>query len=301
MAEQTLLTLSVIQTIAGKAIRDLKNGGKRETRNVIELCRSFAKHPLQQDFWNMIKDYTGAPGSQYDPLLHRIAASVREDSLKTLAINLGCTAFAQGSDSIRNNHANGIDDCWLQQLSFSSLDENKIAAWNERGVYVFLIDMEKEAYSSNTVFSLAAHNARSIFVLLIKEDQPSFSWILQASQYDNLCFLLAPSIVNSIGNLLMENKVLFGVLRSYLDIEDIQSEKEKIAQWISSGCVIDAYYMPKDILCHNEIDDYYKKLVCARKRGSVEIFMCDLQKDALLVQEMILGQRPLPTYGASTV
>ncbi len=290
MAEQTLLSLSAIQTIAGKVIRDLKNGGKRETRNVIELCRSFAKHPLQRDFWNRIKDYTGARGSQYDPLLHRIAASVREDSLKTLAINLGYTALAEGSESIRNNHANGMDYCWLQRLSFLSLDENTIAMWNERGVYVFLIDVAKETYSTDAVFQLAAHNARSIFILLIQEDPTNADWIIQASQYDNICFLLSSNVVSALGSLLVENKALFGVLRSYLDIQDIQTEKKEIVQWIRLGCVVDAYYMPKDILFYNEMDEYYTKLVKVRKKGALEIFMCDLQKNVDLVQEMLLGQ-----------
>ena len=300
MAKQSLLTLSAIQTIAGKAIRDLKNGGKRETRNVIELCRSFTKRPHQQEFGDMVKSFTVFSGSQYDPLLHRIAASVRADSLKTLAINLGCTAFAGGADCIRRNHANGMNHCWVQRFRFSSLDEKEIAIWNEQGVYVFLIDLEEEAYSSETVFSLAAHNARSTFALLIHDGHPDSSWIVQAAQYDNICFLLAPDVLTEIGNLLVENKALFGVLRSYLDIEDVQTEKEKITQWIRLGCAIDAYDMPKDVPCPGRMEAYYQKLISVRKKASLEIFLCDLQRDALLVQEILLGKRPFPEYNASS-
>lgn len=299
MAKQSILTLSAIQTVLGKAIRDLKNGGKRETRNVIELCRSFTKRPLQNDFLNMVKNFTSFSGSQYDPLLHRIAASVREDSLKTLAINLGYTAFAGGADRIRSNYKNGIDYCWLQRLDFSSLHENEISMWNERGVYVFLVDFGKEKGSSETIFSLAAHNTRSTFVLLLKDVHPDSDWMIRSSQYDNLCFLLAPDVLNEVGSLLVENKVLFGVLRNYLDIEDVQTEKEKIMHWIDLGCAIDAYYLPENSSACSKIEDYYQKLLQVRKKGAVEILMCDLQKDANLVQEIILGKRSFPEYKTS--
>lgn len=103
----------------------------------IELCRSFTKRPHQQEFWDMVKSFTVFSGSQYDPLLHRIAASVRADSLKTLAINLGCTAFAGRADCIRRNHANGMNHCWVQRFRFSSLDEKEIAIWNEKAYMSF--------------------------------------------------------------------------------------------------------------------------------------------------------------------
>ncbi|MGI5959221.1 MAG: hypothetical protein ACOX60_07395 [Massiliimalia sp.] len=301
MAKQSLLTLSAMQTIAGKAIRDLKNGGKRETRNVIELCRSFTKCPHQHDFWDMVKSFTAFTGSKYDPLLHRVAASVREDSLKTLAINLGCTAFAGGVDRIRSNHAKGIDHWWLQRFHSSSLNQQDISMWNERGIYVFLIDLKREADFSKRFFSLAAHNVRSTFVLLIQNDQPDFNWITQAAQYDNVCFLSAPSVLDNIGNLLVENRALFGVLRNYLDIEDIQTEKQRISQWIELGCVIIAYDLLQDAPHMEQVESYYEELVSVRKKGSVEIFLCDLQRDVLLVQEMLLGQRPFPEYNASIV
>lgn len=283
MENPSLLMRSTLQTIAGKAIRDLKYGGKRETRNVIELCKGFACRPSRQDFWNTIKSYTTASDSQYDPLLHRAAASVREESLQTLAVNLCCGALTIGANVLRENPDNQ-KICWIQKIDITA--EPDIAGWNKQGVYVFRLDAETHG-DAEILTSLVGRNTRSIFVLEIWEKEPDAGWIRYAAQFDNICFLLSPDALTSAGDLLTECGSFFGVLRNYTDVKSLRNEKDQIMQWIQAGCLLGIYNTPEDGDA-TYAEPWYQSLVSVRKKGSVELLLCDLQRDTALVQQMLL-------------
>lgn len=284
MEQKSILALSTVQAVAGKVIRDLKNGGKRETRNVIELCKSLAKRPQQQNFWDMVKEFTNLSGGQYDALLHRTAASVREDSLKTLAVNLGCTAFS----SIGSKKAT---DSWLCSISYSTGMEADVNEWNDRGVFVFLIELNSDV-SPDVICSLASRHTRSIFILLVREKSPNHFVLSKAAAFDNICFLLEPRSLSE-AEPLRRKQSLYGVLRDYSQAENALSEKQALESWIEQGCVV-AVYETRAPWLDTDTDFMYRDLVRARSRGAVEIFLCDLQRDPKILLEIIKKQRPLP-------
>ncbi|MGI5893874.1 MAG: hypothetical protein ACOX6P_04690 [Candidatus Merdivicinus sp.] len=284
MENPSLLMRSTLQTIAGKAIRDLKYGGKRETRNVIELCRGFACRPSQLDFWNRVKSYTTASDSHYDPLIHRAAASVREESLQTLTVNLCCGALTIGANVLRENSDNQ-KICWIQKIDIAA--EPDIIGWNERGAYVFLLDVHTKNDAREPIGSLAGRNSRSIFVLTIREKKPDMNWVRYAAQFDNICFLLSTEALSAVGDLLVECGSFFGALREYPDMKNVRTEKENIARWIQAGCLVGVYDTPKNMDV-SLAEQQYQKLVSVRKQGSFELLLCDLQRDTAFVQQMLL-------------
>lgn len=298
MEKQSILTLSTIQTIAGKAIRDLKNGGKRETRNVIGLCQRFTQGPVQREFWNMIKKFTCYSGSQYDLLLHRIASSVREEILKSIVVNFGYSTFVNGAKIIRTNHERGMDHCWIQELDLLHMEKEIIMMWNKRGVNVFWVNVnqKQELYLLEQLFSLISHHTRSTFVLLLQEENINKEWIEKAAQLDNIFFLLSPEALVQLKEVMVNNKALFGILRNYLEIDNLESEKREVAGWIQVGAAFAVYGILQDVPCGKQADIFYKTLVSVRKKGTVEIFLCDWQRDIHVVQELILGTRELSEF-----
>lgn len=284
MEQKSILTLSTVQAVAGKVIRDLKNGGKRETRNVIELCKSLTKRPRQQDFWDMVKEFINLSGGRYDALLHRTAATVREDSLKTLAVNLGCTAFSSTSSK-------KMAGSWLCNIPYSLSMGSDVDRWNESGVFVFLIELNNDV-SPDVICSLASRHTRSIFILLVREKYHNHSVLEKAAAFDNICFLLEPCALSE-AEPLRRARSLYGVLRNYSQVENPLSEKQSLENWIAQGCVLAAY--ETEAPCREaDTDLMYRKLVEARSRGAVEIFLCDLQRDPKILLEIIKRQRPLP-------
>lgn len=285
MDQRALLTLSTVQTIAGKAIRDLKNGGRRETRNVIELCSSLAKRPGQQDLWAVVKEATSRSDGQYEALLHRAAASVREESLKVLAANLACIAFSSAAGP------NG-EDRWMQHIRLAEGVEQEVARWNERGVFVFLA-RTNGPQSFERLAALASRNARSSFVLLVREGAPELSGLRHAARCDNVCFLLEEKALPA-ADLLRAERALFGVLRDYAQVRDMAAETLALRRWAEQGCLVAAYASGDGAAPSGDTNDLYQKMVKARTAGTVDIFLCDLQRDPPTVLEMVRRQRPLP-------
>lgn len=62
MQINTIYTRSVIQTLAGKAIRDLRSGGEREQRNIMELCKGPSAPPGCQKFLSKLEQILRRPG-----------------------------------------------------------------------------------------------------------------------------------------------------------------------------------------------------------------------------------------------
>ena len=283
-----------MQTITGKVIRDLKNGGKREIRNAIELCRGLSRHPVQRDFWDMVRQFTTFPDSQYAPLIRRTAADVREEVLKTWTVNLWYMAFSQGAEIIRRDHEYGKEHCWVQWLSCRESLRQQVALWNERGVFVFVLDLVRNGACPEEIFPLLKQNTGSVFLFLIHEDGWDEAWLEQVVQFRQAAFLLEPPCLKAMSGMLLENQALFGVLRSYRDVTDPDLEKREVMKWIQQGCVIGAYYMPGGD--RKGDTDYYRELVEIRQKADLEILPWDLQKDPEMIQEMILGIRPVPGH-----
>lgn len=298
MTKRSLLALSAMQTMAGKAIRDIRQGGRRETRNVLELCRSCANRPQQQEFWNMIKLFLTSPKKKYQELLHRTAASVQENILKTLAINLGCTSFSYGGDILRAEYQNGNEICWLQELTPGEDPQQTIRFWNEKGVSVFWLNTA--AYSKTPLFlsELAAANSRCIFLYILDESCTDFSWLAKAAENANVCFLLSPSLLDRFAPWMHKNQLLFGVTRSYADVRDFQQEQTLLETSIRAGCLAAVYFSDShpDADTAAQEEELYRLLKKVRCNGQLEIFLCDLKRDADTVQDLLLERQKISEW-----
>lgn len=123
MQINTIYTRSVIQTMAGKAIRDLRGGGERELRNVVELCKGCSASPDYQKFWSMLENILRRPGQRYGALLSRAANDVDINCLKTLIANLGLHAYTTGGQMLRDNWKSGVSSAYGEAVGhFASVE-----------------------------------------------------------------------------------------------------------------------------------------------------------------------------------
>ncbi len=298
MKERSLFELSAMQTMAGKAIRDIKSGGRRETRNVLELCRSYAQRPQQQEFWGMIKLFLTSSQNRYQALLHRTARSVKESSLKTLAINLSCTSFADGGDILRRECQNGKEISWLQWLSPCEDPQAAICAWAQKGVSFFLIDAAAYKQHPTQLAQLPGYNSRGIFIYILEKDCADFSWVSKAAAYENVCFLLSSALLDALAPQMQKKQLLFGVVRSYSDVETPQKEQELLHRFIGYGCLLAVYRsaLQPDTPTVKREEAFYRLLKQARCKGQAEIFVCDLKRDAATVQDLLLERQKISEW-----
>ena len=294
MEKRSILTLSAMQTMAGRAIRDIKAGGRRETRNILALCRSYARRPQQKEFWSVVKDSLLADGNQYEALIHRAASSVREDSLKALAIGLSCTTFSSGRELLCREAASGQENCWIQRLLPSADMQEEVTAWTQKGVSVFLADLSELKGCGAQLAELPARNSRCIFIYIVQDADQCPSCAARAPEAGNICILLSPQSVDAYGPRLREQKLFFGVIRGYEDIRDLQEEQALRRRWIDAGCLIGVYRSPRQSLPQPREEELYRELVEIRCRGQLELFLWDLERDTAVVQDVLMGRRKVP-------
>ena len=301
LEKRSLLALSAMQTMAGRAIRDIKTGGKRETRNILKVCRSYARRPQQQEFWDLVKKFLTSPGNQYQALLHRAVCSVKEETLKTLMINLSCNAFSAGRDLLCNEAAKGREYRWIQQLTPASDMQAVIHDWKQKGVFVFLLNLCDYQTHSSLLAELPAHNSRCVFIYIVSNAESDLSWAAKSPCSDNICILLTPKVIDHYAPWLLQQKLFFGVIRDYHDIQTLQDEHAQLTHWIDSGCLLGVYYTGKHTLSKFQETDRYDTLKHVRRTGQLELFLCDLVQDSDLVQDILLGRRTLLEHGTSSI
>lgn len=289
MGNPSVLCMSMMQTVAAKAIQDLKRGGVRETRNALELCQSALQTEKSNMYWEQLKGYIFRGDNQYRSLLHRVAVSVREETLKVLGINLGYMAFLNGSEIFRTQYPKMDAPCWIQKIQISQISSKDVRSWNQRGVFVFYedIDFHQETYLD--LFSIAAHNLRSIFIFVCKQKNIDIDWLKEKWVFDNVCFLFLPDVIEDMGELFQEKKLFFGVYRRYEEIQNLQEEKQNLEKWISRGslcCVYDTEQRGENWR------DFYNILKNVRQKGILEILLYDFVQDSNGIQEMMCeGQK----------
>lgn len=302
MGKQSILTLSAMQTMVGRAIRDLKAGGKRETRNALELFRNYARTPQQQEFWDVIKGFLTSSETQYRALLQRTILSVREDVLKAVTINLSCNAFSAGKDVIYKNALDHDENQWIQWLQPSADIQKTVDDWMQKGVFVFLVDVRAYKDYTTQLAELAAHNSRCVFIYIIyTTEHLDFSWVIHTIKSANICVLLAPDLIPRYAPWLLKHQLLFGVIRDYADIQSPEAELALLQQWIDAGCLLGVYHFSSSPHTPAREAYLYRTLKQMRCKGQFQILLCDLEKDCAMVQDILLGRQQIPDFSSFSI
>lgn len=293
MLKNSAMTQSMIRTIAGKAIGDLKSGGIRGTRNMIELCRKFAMTPFYREFWDFLKELLTVPNNHYSDLLQRISRAVHEDTLKTLSVNLGYNAFSCGREQLLKRYARlGVGDLWLQRMNVTQSlqsDSDVFSQWNDKGVYVFWIEGIQRADDLVQMLKVAAKNRSSVFALKLTHGVLGDAIGTQAmvQGQENVCFLMEGTIAPEVAAAMQERKLLFGFSRNYCEVEGIEEERTLIQKYIANGYVMGIYQDKEPSGSYAET--LYREMARSRSTGASELFLWDLERDTAAMQRVLLG------------
>lgn len=288
---------SMIQTIAGKAIRDLRSGGERELRNVVELFRGLAAPPEYHQFWDMLEDILHLPGQQYGALLSRTARDVDFGCLKTLIANLGLHAYTGGGEALRNGWASGTSCAyWLEALDSAQGPDQlhgTIAAFQEQGTSSFLLRVEQEDQLP-IALDIAAKHRQCIFFFLCRPASCCQASLEEMAALGNVVPLICSQNLPALAGELKQAGLFFGFYRRYDEIESLESEVSLLSQWINAGCFLGVYEGRSSDPQNDDGLDYYAKLQQIRQKGSREILLSDLWRDREVVQKLLLHQQTLP-------
>lgn len=294
MQINTIYARSVIQTMAGKAIRDLRSGGDRELRNVVELCKGRSVPPGYRKFWNMLENILRRPDQQYGALLSRAANDVDINCLKTLIANLGLHAYASGSQSLQENWGTS-SVYWMEPLDGTMEPEilhQTISDLQRRGASSFLFPIGQEQKLAS-VLNIAGKHRQCVFFLIYRAVSCCREYLEEMTALGNVILLIEMENLPALAEPLKQAGILFGFHRNYCEIESPEAEEALLHQYIETGCFLGAYEGSKQDSRKNQELLYYAELQKIRRKGSQEIFLMDLWRDREMVQKWLLHQQPL--------
>lgn len=301
MQINTIYTRSVIQTMAGKAIRDLRSGGERELRNVVELCRGHSASPDYQKFWSMLENILRRPDQQYGALLSRVANDVDINCLKTLIANFGLHAYASGSQILRDNWESGTSSAyWLEPLDGTmepDILHQTISSLQGQGTSSFLFRAGQEN-ELQTVLNIAGKHRQCVFLLICKTVSCCRESLEEMTILGNVIPLIEVGNLPALAGPLKHTGILFGFHRNYSEIESSEAEEELLRQSIAAGCFLGIYEGNDDSSCEVQDLFYYDKLQEFRRKGAQEILLLDLWRDREVVQKLLLQQQDLSDCSA---
>lgn len=297
MQINAIYTRSVLQTMAGKAIRDLRSGGERELRNVIELCKGRSAFPCYQQFWNMLESILRRPNQQYGALLSRAANDVDLNCLKTLIANLGLHAYAGGSETLRDNWESGAaSPYWMEPLNETmepDILHQTISSLQRQGTSSFLFRVKQET-ELRTVLNIAGKHRQCMFFLICRMICCCQDYLEDMIALGNVIPLIGYGDLPAISIPLKQAGILFGFHRGYSEIQSLKAEERLLQQLIEKGCFLGVYEGSEQYSSANPDLFYYAKLQEIRSRGTKEIFLADLWRDRETVQNFLLHQQVLP-------
>lgn len=288
---------SMLQTVAGKAIRDLRNGSERGLRNMVELCRGRASPPGYQKFWDMLEEAFRLPGQQYSALLSRAVLDVDLGCLKTLIANLGFHAYGEGSETLRSGWASGTSSAyWMEPLNGDEKSEvlhERIMALQRQGTSSFLLGVEREEQLA-AALRIAARHRQCVFFFRCQTVSCCQAYLEKMAVQGNVIPLIRSQELPALAGSLKQAKILFGIHRRYDEIETLETEGRLLHQWINAGCFLGVY----EGCSPDPRDDcglsFYAKLQELRHTGAVEILLLDFWRDREVVQKLLLHQQFLP-------
>lgn len=297
MEINAIYTRSVIQTMAGKAIRDLRGGGERELRNVIELCKGRSTLQSYRRFWSVLEDLLRLPGQRYGALLSRAANDVDINCLRTLIANLGLHAYANGGDTLRDSWSTGRAPVyWMELLDGTAAPDalhRTILELQQQGTSSFLLRVGREA-ELGAALHLAGQHRQSVFVLACRGIACCRAYLEDMAALGNVVLLVGYGDIPTLAHQLKHAGILFGFYRNYAEIESLEAEEELLQRCMAAGCFIGVYEGNGRDLRENQDLLYYAKLRELRRKGTKEIVLCDLWRDREVVQRLLLHQQPLP-------
>lgn len=186
------MTRILIETVAKKALHDVKDSPERGMRNLIDLALQFSGGRFQRRFFEVIQTLLKNENSAYYILIRDVIANVNEDQLLNFGMVLGYNSCTLGAKKIRQNEKDL--DCnipWAVRLHIhpeifqqhQSQYFQLIQDGNQLGIYTWILFAQSHA---ETFLQLADAYTDNCFLLFCKPDEITEEFVNAVSSRDNL-------------------------------------------------------------------------------------------------------------------
>lgn len=167
---------TVIETLARKALKDMKDSPERSMRNFIDLAVLFSDGRFKDEFLCSIQELLQDENSAYYLMARDTAHHIDDESLLTFGMNIGYNSCTSGARIIRKiEKAEGFDIPWALYLEIADdlFDEHKfdydaaIKIGKRLGIHTYLLFSDR---NHEKLLPVISKNKDCAFMLLCEPE-----------------------------------------------------------------------------------------------------------------------------------
>lgn len=215
---------AMVETLARKTLREIKNSPHRSSRNLVDLALHFSKGRFQRHFFELVQTMLKDERSQYFPLVQDIVDHVDHERLLRFGMNVGYNGCTLGAKKIREIEASqGFNIPWTVGLHMNApVQEERLALYHTNinegeslGIRVWQIFSRQ---SAPKLLELAAQHPNSAFVLFTSASEitPQLAEMLESAP-NVMPVIPYDDTAEESCRLLRAHQLLYSVCCSYTD------------------------------------------------------------------------------------
>ena len=213
------------ESVARKAINELKDSPERKSRNLVDLALNFAEGQYLRDFLFKVQKILQDENSPYYRLVIDAINHIDTEKLLTFGMNIGYNSVTIGSPKIRKiEQEENFDIPWSMYIDAKNYDSSLYKIYSklfsegvELGIYSWHISAENNL---SDLLKLLCEHSDCAFVIFIDPCEITEELINKAKSINNVMFALNYGENLSEASILLRNNfMLYSVYLKYSDRE----------------------------------------------------------------------------------
>lgn len=270
---------STIEILINKAIVEMQSDTRRSIRNFIDLGVYFAKGENQKKFFMRMQSTIQDAQNPFYKLVSDMLEKIDIDTVKTLGLNMGCSTFTHGVNTIRKLEPElGFH---IPPLVFYTWEENEknnriltpeherrlISEGEELGIFTHAFYVNRDLYRAREIFQTAKENPLCSFFMLAEAEIVDDEFIKLAYNANNVMIsLCVPSdgMTDAHSEAFMrmrKARLMFGLHVFYNEETlDYAISDEFLDPFIDEGCFFCGYISKCKDGVPEKMTDYVHKM-----------------------------------------
>ena len=284
----------LIETIVRKAIRDIQDSPKRNTRNLVDMALNFSEGRFQSRFFEMAQSMLQDENSAYYRLIPDMAVNVDTEKIIHFGINLGynsCTAGAKKIRALEKKEKFNIPWCISLIISETEYEKHEkeylrvLEQGKRLGIYTWMLYAPGSIEKS---LELARQSPEAAFVIYCSPDQITDAMLDEAEDILNVMFAVRYGEgAEEACRLLRFRNFLYSVFYIYEEADADHIFKDGILEEIEILHPVFTGFLGDESCGEKARKAVYQKIIRLRKEQRYPTVLWDIVNDSRFIDGII--------------
>lgn len=291
MAMDYSSTRVFVQTLAHRAVRDVKKGGFRQLRNYVDMCAILSNETMQRPFFDRAQKLLQKADSLYYGLVRRMVNTVEENRICTVGVNFGFNGMVYGAGKLKVHAEQTGEKTAVFTVAMSGDPDlaEAVAEAERAGGYIWVLHGEG---GLDNAAAVAKAHPQSVFFLAVDPNALDGEAVALLSRCDNIVTLLAlekpemDEAAHSAASRLREEQMFYGFCVCVDDRtagQAVQSEWMEVLSRETLFCVCSR----REGISAECSEQLKQAIYQSRTESGVPVLLLDWENDTRVVNERV--------------